>query len=189
MAEDIGRRAATVAEARELLGLPKREAVAKASRWPSCRCVSDVRILDLTRLLPGGFCSLLLADLGADVVKVEDTGDGRLRPLGAALLRRRRAPGARHPLGALPLAQPQQALDPPRPEVRTPAARRSCASPRTTTSCSRASAPASSTGSASATSALARGATRASSTARSPATGRRARTPRPRGPRHELPRR
>jgi crotonobetainyl-CoA:carnitine CoA-transferase CaiB-like acyl-CoA transferase len=33
-------------------------------------------VLDLTRLLPGGFCSLLLADLGADVVKVEDTGGG-----------------------------------------------------------------------------------------------------------------
>jgi len=32
--------------------------------------------LDLTRLLPGGFCSLLLADFGADVLKVEDTGGG-----------------------------------------------------------------------------------------------------------------
>ena len=38
--------------------------------------LSDVRILDLSRLLPGGFASLLLADLGADVVKVEDTGMG-----------------------------------------------------------------------------------------------------------------
>jgi alpha-methylacyl-CoA racemase len=38
--------------------------------------LEDVRVLDLTRLLPGGFCSLLLADLGADVVKVEDTGMG-----------------------------------------------------------------------------------------------------------------
>jgi alpha-methylacyl-CoA racemase len=38
--------------------------------------LSDVHVLDLTRLLPGGFCSLLLADLGADVVKVEDTGQG-----------------------------------------------------------------------------------------------------------------
>jgi crotonobetainyl-CoA:carnitine CoA-transferase CaiB-like acyl-CoA transferase len=38
--------------------------------------LEDVRILDLTRLLPGGFCSLLLADLGADVLKVEDTGMG-----------------------------------------------------------------------------------------------------------------
>jgi crotonobetainyl-CoA:carnitine CoA-transferase CaiB-like acyl-CoA transferase len=38
--------------------------------------LSDVRVLDLTRLLPGGFCSLMLADLGADVVKVEDTSMG-----------------------------------------------------------------------------------------------------------------
>jgi alpha-methylacyl-CoA racemase len=42
----------------------------------SDRPLSDVRILDLTRLLPGGFCTLLLADLGADVIKVEDTGQG-----------------------------------------------------------------------------------------------------------------
>ncbi len=42
----------------------------------SDRPLSDVRILDLTRLLPGGFCTLLLADLGADVIKVEDTGKG-----------------------------------------------------------------------------------------------------------------
>jgi crotonobetainyl-CoA:carnitine CoA-transferase CaiB-like acyl-CoA transferase len=38
--------------------------------------LEGVRVLDLSRLLPGGFCSLLLADLGADVVKVEDTGMG-----------------------------------------------------------------------------------------------------------------
>ena len=38
--------------------------------------LADVRVLDLSRLLPGGFCSLLLADLGADVLKVEDTGMG-----------------------------------------------------------------------------------------------------------------
>jgi crotonobetainyl-CoA:carnitine CoA-transferase CaiB-like acyl-CoA transferase len=38
--------------------------------------LSDIRILDLSRLLPGGFCSMLLADFGADVIKVEDTGMG-----------------------------------------------------------------------------------------------------------------
>ena len=38
--------------------------------------LAGLRVLDLSRLLPGGFCSLLLADFGADVVKVEDTGMG-----------------------------------------------------------------------------------------------------------------
>ncbi len=38
--------------------------------------LEGVRVLDLSRLLPGGFCSLLFADAGADVIKVEDTGMG-----------------------------------------------------------------------------------------------------------------
>jgi alpha-methylacyl-CoA racemase len=38
--------------------------------------LDGVRVLDLSRLLPGGFCSLLLADFGAEVLKVEDTGAG-----------------------------------------------------------------------------------------------------------------
>jgi alpha-methylacyl-CoA racemase len=38
--------------------------------------LSGIRILDLTRLLPGPFATLVLADLGADVVKVEDPGGG-----------------------------------------------------------------------------------------------------------------
>src|SRR3954469_19654759 len=38
--------------------------------------LEGVRVLDLSRLLPGGFCSLLLADFGADVIKVEDAGMG-----------------------------------------------------------------------------------------------------------------
>ncbi|MDQ6731570.1 MAG: CoA transferase [Actinomycetota bacterium] len=38
--------------------------------------LAGLRVLDLSRLLPGPFCSLLLADFGADVIKVEDTGMG-----------------------------------------------------------------------------------------------------------------
>jgi crotonobetainyl-CoA:carnitine CoA-transferase CaiB-like acyl-CoA transferase len=38
--------------------------------------LDGVRVLDLTRLLPGAFCSLLRADMGADVVKVEPPGAG-----------------------------------------------------------------------------------------------------------------
>jgi alpha-methylacyl-CoA racemase len=38
--------------------------------------LAGVTVLDLSRLLPGGFCSCLLSDFGADVIKVEDTGAG-----------------------------------------------------------------------------------------------------------------
>jgi crotonobetainyl-CoA:carnitine CoA-transferase CaiB-like acyl-CoA transferase len=38
--------------------------------------LEGLRVLDLTRLLPGGFCTLLLADMGAEVLKVEDTAGG-----------------------------------------------------------------------------------------------------------------
>ncbi len=38
--------------------------------------LGGLRVLDLTRLLPGGFTTQLLADFGATVTKVEDVGSG-----------------------------------------------------------------------------------------------------------------
>ena len=101
-----GRRAAAGDGARE---------AARAPGPDVSGALEGIRVLDLSRLLPGGFCSRAAGRLRRRRAEGRGHRARRLRALGAAALRGR---GAERRRRAVPGAQPQQALDPHRPQDR-----------------------------------------------------------------------
>ena len=85
---------------------PSRDASMQTNDWlvsgSAMGLLSGIRIIDFSRLLPGAALTQLLADMGADVIKVERPGRRRRHPPGR--------PGDARQLGRAPVPRPRQAV-------------------------------------------------------------------------------
>ena len=54
--------------------------------------LNGIKVIDLSRMAPGPFCTMVLGDLGADVLRIEEPGGGRMAQARAGDAQMRRRP-------------------------------------------------------------------------------------------------